>query len=447
MIQGKTYSNQQLQRLIVPLLIEQILGILVGILDTMMVSSVGEAAISGVSLVNEVNFLVIAVMGALTTGGAVVVTQYIGYGDRDYSNLAAGQLVLISFLVPAVFMTLVLLFNRQIIGTLYHSISPDVMEACIIYFVITAFSFPFLGIYNSGAALHRAMNMTAVTMRVSMLMNLINLVGNYIGIFILHIGVAGVAIPTLISRAVAAVLIIRRCFNPANEIVLHLKNIFCWRGNVIRKILSIAVPNGIENGLFQFGKVLVASIVATMGTSQIAANGVANSLGTIAYIADSAMGMAIVTVVGRCVGANDYDEARFYIRRMVFLAAIMTGCANLLLFLTLPLTLKMYTLTAEAAVLVRQIIIVDCVVATITHSVAFVLPNALRASGDARYTMMVGICSMFSMRLLGGYILGIRLGFGVIGVWYAMFLDWIIRIIFFVRRYRSGIWMNYRVVR
>ena len=239
----------------------------------------------------------------------------------------------------------------------------------------------------------------------------------------------------------------RRCFNPANEIVLHLKNIFCWRGNVIRKILSIAVPNGIENGLFQFGKVLVASIVATMGTSQIAANGVANSLGTIAYIADSAMGMAIVTVVGRCVGANDYDEARFYIRRMVFLAAIMTGCANLLLFLTLPLTLKMYTLTAEAAVLVRQIIIVDCVVATITHSVAFVLPNALRASGDARYTMMVGICSMFSMRLLGGYILGIRLGFGVIGVWYAMFLDWIIRIIFFVRRYRSGIWMNYRVVR
>ncbi len=447
MTEGRTYSGGRLRRLIVPLLIEQILGILVGMLDTMMVSSVGEAAISGVSLVNEVNFLVIMVMGALTTGGAVVVSQYLGHGDREYSDLAAGQLVLVSFLAPAVFMVLILLFHRQILHLLYPSIAPDVLQACITYFVITAFSFPFLGIYNSGAALHRSMNMTNVTMRVSMLMNVINLAGNYIGIFILRLGVAGVALPTLISRAVAAVLIIRRCFNPENEIVLSVRHIRTWAGGVIRRILSIAVPNGIENGLFQLGKVLVAGIVATMGTSQIAANGVANSLGAIAYIADSAMGMAAVTVIGRCVGANDYDEAKYYTKRLVATAAVMTGIANLLLYMTLPLTLRMYTLTPEAAALVRRIITVDCVVATLTHSAAFVLPNALRAAGDARYTMLVGICSMFSMRLFGGYVLGIRLGLGVIGVWYAMFADWVVRIIFFVMRYRSGKWMEYRVIR
>ena len=442
----RSYSDEQLRSLVFPLLIEQILGILVGILDTMMVSSVGEAAISGVSLVNEVNFLVIVVMGALTTGGAVIVTQYIGSGDRSYSNLAAGQLVLISSLVPAVFTGLVLVLHRQILHLLYPSISPEVMQACIIYFVITAFSFPFLGIYNSGAALHRSMNMTNVTMRVSILMNIINLAGNYIGIFILRIGVAGVALPTLISRAVAAWIIIRRCFNPQNEIVLMKKNILTLRTDVIRKILSIAVPNGIENGLFQFGKVLVASIVATFGTSQIAANGVANSLGTIAYIADSAMGMAVITVIGRCVGANDYNEAKYYTRRLVLSAAIMTGIANLILYLTLPISLKLYTLTPEAAVLVRRIITIDCIVATMLHSAAFVLPNALRAAGDARYTMRVGILSMFIMRLLGGYILGIRLGMGAIGVWYAMFADWVVRIICFVWRYRSGEWMKYRVV-
>lgn len=445
-VQKHMYSDRQLRNLIVPLVMEQFLGIFVGMLDTMMVSSVGEAAISGVSLVNEVNFLVIAVMGAVATGGAVIVSQYLGYGDRNFSDRAAGQLVLISFLIPLVFMIAALCFGRGIIGGLYRQIDADVMDAAVIYFRITALSFPLLGLYNSGAALFRCMSRTNTTMRVSLLMNLINLAGNYIGIFILRIGVRGVAYPTLISRGTAAVIILYLCFRSDLEISLRLQNIIAWNKDVIRRILSIAVPNGVENGLFQLGKVLVAGVVATLGTSQIAANGVANSLGSLAYITDSAMGMAVVTVVGRCVGAGDYEDAKYLIIRTLKIAMVLEAVSSLLMAATLPLTIPLYTLTGETAALVRRIILIDAVATTVLHSIAFVLPNALRAAGDAKYTMYAGILSMFVCRLFGGWLLAKVFGFGVIGVWIGMFIDWIVRCICFAVRYRSGKWMNYRVV-
>jgi len=440
------FSNSQLRKLILPLIVEQLLGMLVGMMDTVMVSSAGEAAISGVSIVNEVNYLVIVVFGALATGGAVIVSQYLGSRDQSRANLSASQLVLITTLISVGLMALCLLLDRQILSLLYGSIDRDVMDAAALYFWITALSFPFLGLYNSCSALYRSMSQTRVTMNVSIIMNLINVAGNYIGVYVLHQGVAGVAWPTLISRAFAAAVMFRISFVPDNPICLHMHDILCWKADIQKKILSIAVPNAVENGLFQLGRVIVTAIVTAYGTSQIAANGVANSIATLTFMTDAAMELAIVTVIGQCVGANDYDQARFYMKKMMKIAYALVIADNALTALILPWVLGFYHLGPDTSALVTRIILADCLVSSLIHSPAFVLPNGIRAAGDARYTMIVGVVSMFCVRIVGSYVLGTMLGIGVMGAWISMFLDWCVRIVCFIHRYRSGKWTQFRAI-
>ena len=386
-----------------PLLFEQILGLMVGMLDTVMESSVGEAAISGVSIVNDVNLLIIALLSALAGGGSVCVSQFFGNGDNDKTRLSASQLIMISFVVSFIFGLIGLFGAEYILKFLYPSISIDVMSAARIYFVITALSCPFLGLYNAAAALFRCMARTKVTLYVSILGNIINLVGNYFCIYILKIGVAGVAIPTLVSRAVMALILLVMCFN---EISVQFKNMFRFDRNILNKILTIAIPNSVENGLFNIGKIIISTFVATYGTVQIAANGVANSVCVLCYATDAAMQLAIVTVIGRCVGANDYDQTRYYIKKMMIISLVLCLVSNIMVYLALPLILNMYTLSEEARSITRVLCTLDCIFMVFFHSFSFVFPCALRAAGDARYTMYAGAFSMFVFRWLGAYILG-----------------------------------------
>lgn len=440
------FSGAQLRRLITPLIIEQLLMMLVGMLDTVMVSKAGEAAISGVSIVNDVNNLIIALLSALAGGGSVIVSQYLGYEDRENTQKSASQLVMISFVISLVLGMLCFVFHASILHLLYSSIEADVYASAKAYFWITALSFPFLGIYNSGTALYRSMNHTKVTMWVSMLMNLINLVGNYICVYLMGMGAAGVAIPTLISRIVAAIVMFALCMNKENPVYILLKDVFSFQKDIIAKILSIAIPNGVENGLFQLGKVLVSTFVATYGTMQIAANGVTNSLSTLCYVTEMAMQLAVVTVVGQCVGANDYEQAKYYIRKMFIIGYGLAIVDNLLLFVLSPYALKLYSLSGETMQIAETILSMECIAVSIMHVPAFVLPSCTRAAGDAKYTMYVGVISMFVARVFGAYMLGTVLGMGVVGTRIAMYIDWGVRIIFFVWRYFSGKWMNYRLV-
>ncbi len=442
----RMFSNAQLRRLIIPLLVEQLLVVLVGMIDTMMVSSVGEAAISGVSIVNDVNNLIVRLLAAAAGGGSVVVSQYLGHGDREESNRSAGQLIVLTFVISMAAGLFCLLFHRVILNLLYGSVEMDVMAAARTYFWITALSFPFLGIYNGSAALFRCMSETKFTMYVSILMNFINVAGNYICIYKLGMGVAGAAWPTLISRAAAAVFMFSLAFSEDRNLTLYWKNILHWDSSILRKIIRIAIPNGVENGLFQFGKIMISSIVTTYGTSQIAANGVSNSLTTLGYTTEGAMQLAIVTVIGQCVGANDYDQAKYYMRKMIRIAWVLTTVNNLLVFLAAPYALKMYTLTPETASLAMTILTMECLAITLLHPPAFVLPCGLRASGDAKYTMYVGVISMFIARVGCAYLLGTVFHLGIVGTRMGMYIDWCVRIVFFVMRYRSGRWMNYRVI-
>ncbi len=440
------FSNRDIRRLLTPLIIEQFLSILVGMLDTLMVSSAGEAAISGVTLVNEVNFLIITLTASLATGGAVVASQFLGAKKRAEANRTASQLVLIAGICGLLLMFLALIGRRAILNFLYGSAAPDVLDNAVTYFWITALSFPMLGLYNACAAVFRTINRTNVTMWVSFLMNGINVIGNYIGVYMLHLGVTGVAWPSFLSRTVAAVILFIMAMNRKNALFVSLSGIFHWNGRIIRKIISIAVPNGIENGLFQLGRVLVASIVSTYGTAMIAANGVANSIYTLLIISSSALNIGIVPVVGRCVGADDYEQARYYIRKFWCLVMALILLNGALVWLALPSLLHYYNISPEGALLVRRIILISIFALTVFQAPAFTLPNAIRAAGDAKYTMVVGILSMFLVRISGAYLLGTLLGLHVFGVFLAMYLDWVCRSIFYLIRYRSGKWTRYRIV-
>lgn len=440
------FSNKALKKLIWPLIIEQILIMAVGVADTMMVSYAGEAAISGVGLVDMVNNLIITVLAAIAAGGAVVISQYIGSKDNENANYAASQLLMITVIISTIIMVLCLLFHQFLLNIFFGAIAPDVMKACVTYFLISAVSFPFLGIYNSASALFRSIEKTKVTMYVSILMNVINVVGNYIGVMILHAGVAGVAIPTLLSRIIAAFIMLYLSLAHHNIVHVKVKEICNWNKVMVRRILQIAIPNGVENGLFTLGRVLVTSIVALFGTSQIAANSVAGSVDQIAVVVVNAINLAIVTVVGQCIGAGHYDQATYYIKKLMKISYLVTAGIGFVVILGLPWILKMYALSQEAREVTFILVIMHNIMAFALHPTSFVLPNGLRAAGDVKYSMYVGIGSMIVFRLGAAVLFGMIFKLGIIGVWIAMGADWTCRSFFFMMRFVKGKWKEYKVI-
>ena len=433
------FSNKDLRKLIVPLILEQALAITVGMADTMMISSVGEAAVSGVSLVDMLNNLIISVLAALATGGAVVTSQYIGAGKREDACRSARQLIYTAGLITIGISLLIILANRPILKLFFGKIEEDVMQNAVIYLVISAFSFPFLAVYNSCAALFRSMGNSQITLKVSVLMNIINIAGNAICIYGLHMGVAGVAIPSLVSRAVAGIILYFLLKNPDNMIHL-VKERFRFEPQIVKKILYIGIPSGIENGIFQLGRVLVVSIIAGFGTVQIAANGVANSLDSMGCIVGQAISLAMITVVGRCGGAGDAGQVRYYTKKLLAIAYLCTAVVNSIILLSLRWILSLYGLGQETTELAYILVMIHNGMAIFLWPASFVLPNMLRACNDVKFTMVIAIFSMFTFRIGFSYIFGVQMEMGAIGVWMAMVLDWIFRVSCFVGRYIKGGW-------
>ena len=434
------FDNKALASLILPLLVEQFLAVLVGMADSIMVASVGEAAVSGVSLVDNVMVLFINLFAALATGGAVIAGQYLGQEDRKSSGKAATQLIWFMTAVSFGIMMLIYFGKNLILHQIFGAIEADVCAHANTYLLIVAASVPFLAIYNGGAAIFRTMGNSGVSMKVSVIMNAINCGGNALLIYGLHCGTEGVAIPTLLSRAVAAVLIVillLRTKGPIQiERSLHIK----FDGRMIRRILGIGLPNGMENSMFQLGKIMVLSLVSTFGTSAIAANAVSNAVAQFQILPGMAINLAVTAVIARCIGAGRYDQAEYYTKKLVLLVYFCHITVNICIWLALPLILKVYNLSPETADTARQILHFHGICASIVWPVAFTLPCTLRAAGDAKVTMYISIASMWFCRIVMSCVLGKYLGMGVFGVWVAMIFDWCVRFVAMTFRYRQGKW-------
>lgn len=442
----KRFKNRYLASLILPLLIEQFLVMFVGIADTLMVSYAGESAVSGVSLVNMFVTIFLYVFVSLASGGAVVVSQYIGKKDKAMGDLAASQLINSALLISTVMMLITLAFNHQILSFLFGSVEPSVMEASVTYLKISTYSFPFLALYNGGAAIFRTMGKTKITMNISLIMNLINIVGNYIGVFILRAGVAGVAWPTFASRAFAAVVIIVLLFDQSEMVSIHFKNIFSWHKDMINRILKIAIPNGIENGLFQLSKVLLSTITALFGTSQIAANGVAQSFWSMAALSSVAIAPAYITIIGQSIGSKDIEAAKYYMQKLLKITYVGSWIWNALILAITPLALMIYDLPVETKQLIFVLVLIHNAFNAFAAPMAFPFANGLRAAGDAKYTMYISLFATVIVRVALSYVFGIGLNLGVIGIALAMGVDWCVRAVLFYARYKSGKWLTFQVI-
>ena len=440
------FSNRELANLIGPLVIEQLLAVLVGMADSIMVANVGEAAVSGVSLVDNIMILIINIFAALATGGAVVAGQYIGRKDEKSACKAATQLVWFVSLSAVVIMILVYFGKNIILNQVFGHITAEVKGHADIYLLIVTASIPFIALYNGGAAIFRAMGNSQVSMRVSLLMNAINVTGNAILVFGLRIGTAGVAIPTLISRMVAAIVITVLLCNQTR--ILHIERTLKFRfdGRMIRKILAIGVPNGLENSMFQLGKILVLSLVSTFGTYAIAANAVSNAIALFQILPGMAISLAITTVISQCVGANDYEQVHYYLKKLLVIIYVAMAGTVALIFLALPLILKAYNLSDQTAAAATNIIHFHGISAMIIWPLSFALPAAYRAAGDAKACMYTSIVSMWIFRIGFSYLVGKYMGLGVFGVWVAMVIDWVVRAICFVIRYFNGKWKQGAIV-
>lgn len=436
------FSAAALRKLIIPLIFEQTLAITVGMADTVMVSSVGEAAVSGVSLVDMINNLIFSVLSALATGGAVVTSQSLGAKREKEACHSAKQLLYTVTVISLAIMGLSIALRHPMLRLFFGRIEDDVMESALIYLMISALSFPFLAIYNACAALFRSMGNAKITFLVSILVNIVNIIGNAVCIFVLKMGVAGVALPSLFSRALGAIALYVLLKNPSLQVHFEREKLH-FEPATIRKILYIGIPSGVENGIFQLGRVLVVSIISGFGTVQIAANGVANGLDSMGCIVGQAMSLTMITVIGQCVGAKDEKQIRYYTGRLLVITYLFTAIVNTMILVNLHGILSLYNLSEETRKLAYILVMLHDGFAMLMWPVSFVLPNMLRACNDVRFPMVVSIFSMFVFRIGFSYILGSNMGMGAVGVWIAMLIDWVFRIILFVWRYLSGRWRRY----
>ena len=450
------FTNRDLTRLMIPLVIEQLLLMTVGMADTMMVTTAGEAVVSGVSLVDGINILIINIFSALSTGGAVVVAQYLGRREPENARSAAKQLLYVALLAALFLMGAALLFREHILRLLFGSISKEVMDSALIYFLLTAAAYPFIAIYNAGAALFRAMGNSKVSMVNSLIVNLINIAVNAVLIYGFGMGAAGAGIGTLVSRVAAAVIIGVMITRPSLQV--YVEDLFRpnlqWR--TVKAILGIGIPAGIENGMFQVGKLLVLRLVTSFDVgvnlavqgSAVAANAICNSVASCINVPGQAVGLSMVTVIGQCMGAGDHEQAMGYTKKLMKVVYLSMGVSCLGLFLAAPVLVPLFNLTPATAAIAIQVLRWCAVFTIVFWPMSFTLPNALRAAGDAKFTMVVSMLSMWICRIGMSYLLGPvqGLGMGLLGVWVAMFCDWVVRAALFLIRFLRGKWKEHQVI-
>ena len=441
------FTRQALVALLLPLIAEQALSVTIGLADTLMVSSVGEAAVSGVSLVDSFNTLMIQVMSALATGGAVVTSQYIGHREPKNAKAAAAQILFVLASFSLVVAAVVVVGRHAILRGIFGSIDADVMRYAETYFLLSALSYPFIGLYNAGAALFRAQGNSKISMLSSLVMNVINIGGNAVLIYGFGMGVLGAALASLVSRAVSCLVVLWLLQRPGCPLRVDGLRALAPDGGLIRRILRVGIPAGIENGMFQIGKLSVSSLTSTLGTAAIAANAVANTASTFLNIPANAVGMAALTVVGQCLGAGEKEQAVYYSRRLLLTAYCGAWVMNLSAFLFANrFVISLFNLSPEAQTMALQVMVWFNFVSLFFWPSSFTLPNILRAAGDARFTMAVSILSMWVFRVGFCYVMVLGFHGRLLSIWMGMFLDWVFRSLCFFVRFVRGRWMEQSVI-
>ena len=441
------FSNKALVALLIPIVVEQLLNSFMGMIDTMMVSNVGSEALSGVSLVDSVNNLIVQLFSAMATGAAIVCSHYVGMRDKEGANNAAKQVVISVGVIALVITVFGIIFKRQILGIIFGQIEPGVMENAVIYFFFTALSYPFLALFSAGSAIFRSCGNSRYPMTVSVISNVINIIGNYILIFTFDMGVTGAAIATLISRIFCMVAVYVALAKPRQDIVVNDYMNIRPDWSLIKTILAIGIPSGIENSMFQFGKLAIQSTVSTMGTAVIAAQAMTNILEGLNGIFGLGVGMCLMTVVGQCMGAGRKEEARYYIIKLCIIAEVGITISCLLVYAMLRPVTVIAGMESTSAALCIEMMTAITIVKPLIWTGSFVPAYGLRAAGDVRFSMTTSIITMWGCRVALCIFLVRTYNMGPMAVWNGMFADWALRSVIFFSRFLSGKWMKKEVIK
>lgn len=444
--QQHMFTNRMIRNLLIPVVLEQLLNSIMGTADTMMVSNVGSAAISAVSLVDSINVLVIQAFSALAAGGAIVCAQYIGQRNKEKANESARQVLFIITAISAAVSLICLVFQKPLLRLIFGSVEAEVMRASETYFFYTALSFPFIAAYDSAASIFRAQDNTKGPMLISMISNVMNIAGNAVMIWGFHMGVAGAALSTLISRVFCAVVVLIQLRKDRQEIVVRDYIRIRPNWSMIKRILGIGIPSGVENSMFQLGKLAIQSTVSTLGTAAIAAQAMTNILENLNGIAAIGVGVGLMTIVGQCLGAGRQDEAVYYIKKLCVIAEVIIIISCLGVFaLTKPITI-LGGMEKESADMCFHMMMWITIVKPLVWIMAFIPGYGLRAAGDVKFSMITSCCTMWVCRFCLCVFLIRRLGVGPMGVWIGMFADWTVRSIIFTWRFHSRKWLQHKVI-
>ena len=446
--QQHMFTNRMIRNLLIPVVLEQLLNSIMGTADTMMVSNVGSAAISAVSLVDSINVLVIQAFSALAAGGAIVCAQYIGQKNKEKANESARQVLFIITAISVAVSLICLVFQKPLLRLIFGSVEPAVMSASETYFFYTALSFPFIAAYDSAASIFRAQDNTKGPMIISMISNVMNIAGNAVLIWVFHMGVAGAALSTLISRIFCAVVVIIQLRKEREGQEIVVRDYFKIRPDwsMIRRILGLGIPSGVENSMFQLGKLAIQSTVSTLGTAAIAAQAMTNILENLNGIAAIGVGVGLMTIVGQCLGAGRKDEAVYYIKKLCVIAEVIIIISCLGVFaLTKPITI-LGGMEKESADMCFHMVMWITIVKPLVWIMAFIPGYGLRAAGDVKFSMIVSCCTMWACRFCLCVFLIRVMGFGPMGVWIGMFADWTLRGIIFTWRFHSRKWLQHKVI-
>ena len=444
--QPHMFSNADLWRLMLPLSIDQLLNSMMGTVGTLVVSNLGSAAISAVSLVDSINVLVVQAFYALAAGGSVVCSQFLGCKRPKEARHAAEQLVFVTFILSIIIGACCLIWNRQLLKLIFGDVEADVMTYARQYFMISAISYPFIALYDDGSSIFRAQENSSLPMKISLASNVLNLILNLLFVWGFHMGVVGSALATCISRGFSMVTVMLELHKPQWTISLQKYASIRPSWHQIRRILYLGVPSGIENSMFQFGKLVIQSTVSMMGTAAIAAQGMTNSLENLNGIMAIGIGVGLMTVVGECIGAGRKDEAVYYVKKMTVVSEfVVIGSCLLIFALVRPIT-YFGGMEPESAKMCIFMITCITVVKPLVWCLSFIPAYGFRAAGDVKFTMGISAASMWICRVSLAMFLARALGFGPIAVWIGMFTDWTIRAVIFTLRFRSGRWLEHKII-
>ena len=442
----RLYSNKKLAALLIPLALDQLLNSFMGTIDTLVVSNLGSAAISAVSLVDSINILIVQAFFALASGGTVVCSHYLGCKSKDHAKEAARQLVFVTLMLSLIIGAICLVFNQQILNLIFGKVEKDVMAGAKQYFFYSVLSYPFIALYNDGACILRAQNNSKFPMQISIVSNFLNAFLDVIFVWVFHWGVAGSAIATAGSRFFSMSIVLWKLRNPSLEI--PFRNYFSIRPNwrEIKKILNIGIPSGIENSMFQFGKLAIQSTVSLMGTAAIAAQGMTNVIENLNGILAIGIGIGLMTVVGETLGAGRKEEAVYYIKNLCIIAEITLAVSCLIFYLLVRPITYFGGMEPESAKLCIYMVTWISIVKPLIWIMAFIPAYGLRAAGDVKFSMTVSVLCMWFCRVSLVIFLARAYHMGPMAVWIGMFVDWGVRNIIFTIRFRSRKWLNHEVI-